>query len=99
LARHFLTRQGKRHPAAVVADFDNPQELELACKGADWAFLVTPAHADMRRWKANAITAATRAGVAHMVMATGLGASPKSRMAFPSWHSESRGLVKQSGMV
>jgi len=85
--------------AAVVADFDNPQELEQACRGADRAFLVTPAHPDMRRWKANAVAAATRAGVGHMVMATGLGASPKSRMAFPSWHSESQELLKQSGMA
>ena len=89
--------QAKGHEV-VVADFDNPQELEKACKGADRAFLVTPAHPDMRRWKANAITAATRAGVRHMVMSTGLGASPKSRMAFPKWHSESQEMLKHSGV-
>ena len=91
------TMEAQGHEA-VVADFDNPQELEQACKGADRAFLVTPAHIDMRRWKANAITAAKSAGVGHMVMCTGLGASPKARLTFGIWHSETQELLKASGM-
>lgn len=83
---------------AIVADFDDPEALALACEGATKAFLVTPAHLDMRRWKANVINAAADAGVKHMVMSTGLGASPKARLTFGIWHSESQELLKASGM-
>jgi len=83
---------------AVVADFEDPEALARACEGATKAFLVTPAHLDMRRWKANVITAAVTAGVKHMVMSTGLGASPKARLVFGIWHSESQELLKASGM-
>jgi len=83
---------------AVVADFDDPAALARACEGAEKAFLVTPAHRDIRQWKANVIRAAADAGVQHMVMATGLGASPKARLTFGIWHSDSQELLKESGM-
>jgi len=93
--RAALEAQG--HEVAV-ADFDDPASLERACEGADKAFLVTPAHPDMRQWKANVIAAAARAGVKHMVMCTGLGASPKARLTFGIWHSETQELLKESGL-
>ena len=83
---------------AVVADFEDPAALARACKGAQKAFLVTPAHQGMRRWKANVIRAAADAGVHHMAMSTGLGASPKARLTFGIWHSDSQELLKESGM-
>lgn len=83
---------------AVTASFDDPDALALACEGAEKAFLVTPAHLDMRRWKANVIGAAAKAGVKHVVMSTGLGASPKARLTFGIWHSESQEVLKASGM-
>ncbi len=83
---------------AVVAGFDDPDALAKACAGAQRAFLVTPADLDMRTWKANVITAAASAGIKHMVMSTGLGASPKARLTFGIWHSESQELLKASGM-
>ena len=42
---------------AVTADFTDPAALKLACEGAEKIYLVTPAHLDMRRWKANVIDA------------------------------------------
>ena len=84
--------------AAVVADFDDQDALARACEGATKVFLVTPAHLNMRRWKANVIAAAVKAGVKHMVMSTGLGASPKARLTFGIWHSESQEVLKASGM-
>ncbi len=83
---------------AVVAGFDDPDALAQACAGAQKAFLVTPAHIDMRQWKENVIAAASSAGVKHMVMATGLGASPKARLTFGIWHSDSQETLKASGM-
>lgn len=83
---------------AAVADFGDRDALERACQGAEKAYLVTPPHQDMRRWKANAIAAAKAAGVRHVVMSTGLGASPRARLTFGMWHSESQELLKDSGM-
>ncbi|PYC46842.1 NAD(P)-dependent oxidoreductase [Litorivita pollutaquae] len=83
---------------AVTASFTDLAALEQACAGAEKIYLVTPAHLDMRQWKANAIAAAKAAGVKHVVLATGLGASPKAGLTFGKWHSESQELLKESGL-
>ena len=83
---------------AIVADFTDPAALNRACLTAERIYLVTPAHRDMRRWKADAIEAAKAAGVRHVVLATGLGASPKARLTFGMWHSETQELLKESGL-
>ncbi len=83
---------------AVIANFTDPGALKRACEDAEKIYLVTPAHLDMRRWKANAIAAAKTAGVRHVVLATGLGASPKARLTFGKWHSETQELLKESGL-
>ena len=83
---------------AAAANFTDPAALEQACAGADKIYLVTPAHLDMRQWKANAIAAAKAAGVQHVVLATGLGASPKAGLTFGKWHSETQELLKESGL-
>ena len=83
---------------AVVADFTDPAALARACDGAEKIYLVTPAHLNMRQWKANVIEAAKAAGVRHIVLATGLGASPKAGLTFGKWHSETQELLKQSGL-
>ena len=83
---------------AVAADFTDPAALARACDGAEKIYLVTPAHLNMRQWKANVIEAAKAAGVRHIVVATGLGASPKAGLTFGKWHSETQELLKQSGL-
>jgi len=83
---------------AVTARFDDQAALEQACSGADRIYLVTPAHLDMRQWKANVIAAAKKTGVQHVVLATGLGASPKAGLTFGKWHSESQELLRESGL-
>jgi uncharacterized protein YbjT (DUF2867 family) len=83
---------------AVAADFTDPAALARACDRAEKIYLVTPAHLDMRQWKANVIKAAKAAGVRHVVVATGLGASPKAGLTFGKWHSETQELLKQSGL-
>lgn len=83
---------------ALAADFANPTALARACDGAEKIYLVTPAHRDMRQWKANVVAAAKAAGVRHIVVATGLGASPKAGLTFGKWHSETQELLKQSGL-
>jgi uncharacterized protein YbjT (DUF2867 family) len=83
---------------AVAADFTDPATLERACHGAEKTYLVTPAHLDMRQWKANVIEAAKVAGARHVVVATGLGASPKAGLTFGKWHSETQEQLKESGL-
>jgi len=83
---------------AVVASFTDPAALARACDGAEKIYLVTPAHLDMRQWKANVIEAAKAAGVRHVVLATGLGASPKARVTLGKLHSETQELLKESGL-
>ena len=83
---------------AVVASFEDQGSLARACAGAERVYLVTPAHTHMRQWKANAIAAAKAAGVRHVVLATGLGASPKAKLTFGKWHSETQELLKSSGL-
>ncbi|MGC8203108.1 SDR family oxidoreductase [Aliiroseovarius sp. PTFE2010] len=83
---------------AVTANFTDTAALEQACDGAEKIYLVTPAHLDMRQWKANAIEAAKAVGVRHVVMATGLGASPKAGLTFGKWHSENQEQLKESGL-
>ncbi len=83
---------------AVAADFTDPAALARACDEAEKIYLVTPAHLNMRQWKANVIEAAKAAGVRHIVVATGLGASPKAGLTFGKWHSETQELLKQSGL-
>lgn len=83
---------------AVTANFTDPAALARACDGTEKIYLVTPAHLDMRQWKANVIEAAKSAGVRHIVLATGLGASPKAGLTFGKWHSETQELLKQSGL-
>lgn len=83
---------------AVTADFTDPAALKRACESAEKIYLVTPAHLEMRRWKANVIDAAKAAGVRHVVLATGLGASPKAGLTFGKWHSETQELLKGSGL-
>ncbi|WP_282127487.1 SDR family oxidoreductase [Roseobacter litoralis] len=83
---------------AVTADFTDPATLQSACAGAESIYLVTPAHRDMRAWKSNAIKAAQTTGVRHVVMGTGLGASPEARLTLGQWHSENQEELKQTGM-
>lgn len=82
---------------AVLMDLDHIDTIKAACAGAEKMFLVTPAHSNMRQWRSNAITAAKGSGIDHVVMSTGLGASPKSRLTFGIWHSENQELLKHSG--
>ena len=83
---------------AALVDLGQPETILAACEGVKGMFLATPASARMPTWKANAIDAAASAGVSHVVMSTGLGASPKSKATFARWHSDSQERLKASGM-
>src|SRR5690606_25498633 len=83
---------------AGVASVTDPAALPRARNGAEEIYLVTPARLDMRQRKPTVIEAAKAAGVRHVVLATGLGASPKAGLTFGKWHSETQELLKQSGL-
>ena len=62
---------------AVVADFTDPAALARACDGAEKIYLVTPAHLNMRQWKANVIEAAKAAAYAISLWPRGLARRPR----------------------
>ncbi len=77
----------------VIGDFDKPQTLPAALQGVDGMFLVTfETQQDI-----NALEAARRAGVTHVVKLSTLEASnPVIRIG--QWHREREQLIEASGL-
>ncbi|MEY9964906.1 uncharacterized protein YbjT (DUF2867 family) [Streptacidiphilus sp. MAP12-16] len=85
LTRSSETADG---PDSVVGDIAKPATLDRAMSGVDKVFLLSsPAH-DERAWHQNAIDAAARAGVSHLVRSSILGADPASRARFIRHHGQ-----------
>lgn len=82
----------------VQGDIEKPETLGAAMRGVERMFLVTPLHLNQIQMKANAIKAAAAAGVKHVVMSTGVGASLESPVKLGRWHGESEKALKDSGM-
>jgi len=59
-------------------DFADPHSLVAAMRGAGRVFLLLPFGEPMTRWAGDAIAAARRAGVGHIVRLSGFGADPAS---------------------
>src|SRR5947209_1096990 len=94
-----LTRSSESAgPDSVSGDLAKPDTLEAAMSGVDKVFLLSsPAH-DERAWHRNAIDAAARAGVGHLVRSSILGADPASPARFIRHHGESDDHLRQSGV-
>jgi uncharacterized protein YbjT (DUF2867 family) len=85
-------------PDSVVGDLARPATLDAAMAGVDQVFLLSsPAH-DERAWHRNAIEAATRQGVKHLVRSSILGADPHSKCRFIRHHGESDDFLRASGV-
>lgn len=85
-------------PDSVVGDLARPASLDAAMKGVDRVFLLSsPAH-DERAWHRNAIEAATRQGVKHLVRSSILGADAHSKCRFIRHHGESDDFLRASGV-
>ncbi|RLA42331.1 MAG: SDR family NAD(P)-dependent oxidoreductase [Deltaproteobacteria bacterium] len=82
----------------VEGDLSIPDTISTAMVGVDKLFLVTPLHLDQVAMKSTAIQAAKKAGVKHIVMSTGIGASPNADVEVGRWHGQSQEEVKATGI-
>ncbi len=96
----ILTRatEASDEPDAVAGDLARPATLDSAMAGVRRVYLLSsPAH-DEHAWHKNAIDAAARAGVGHLVRSSILGADPKSAARFIRHHGLSDDYLRHSGV-
>ena len=72
----------------AVGDFEQPDTLDAAMAGCDHLFLLSPPSPHQPEQERNAIDAAKRVGVGHVVALSVLGSSPDASVAFGRWHGE-----------
>jgi uncharacterized protein YbjT (DUF2867 family) len=82
----------------VTGDLARPATLDQAMDGADKVFLLGPAHHDETAWYRNAIDAAARADVGHLVVSSILGADPASPASFVRHHGQADKHLQASGV-
>lgn len=83
---------------SFAADLLRPETLPAAMEGVDRMFLLAVGP-ELARMEANAIDAAARAGVKHVVKLSVLGASEDSAIPFARWHREGERRLEASGMA
>jgi NAD(P)H dehydrogenase (quinone) len=101
----LMTRSPERAPelpdARVVrADYAEPATLDAAFVGINAAFLVSgyARPGERARLHGNAIQAAARASVSHLVYLSFQGASPTSKFPMSRDHYQTEGILKGSGI-
>jgi uncharacterized protein YbjT (DUF2867 family) len=96
----ILTRPADepRGPDSIVGDLAEPATLDRAMAGAEKVFLLSSAAPDELVWHRNAIDAAARAGVGHLVRSSILGADPASPARFLSDHGQADEHLGASGV-
>lgn len=97
-----ITRNPERAPQLpgirwVKADLGEPSSLAPVVVDVDGMFLLTANGADLARLQTNAIEAARRAGVPHVVKLSALGASDHSRSPIGRAHHEAETALIASG--
>jgi len=83
---------------AALGDFEQPDTLDAAMAGCDHLFLLSPPNPHQPEQERNAIDAAKRAGVGHVVALSVLGSSPDASVAFGRWHGEIDRHLAESGL-
>jgi uncharacterized protein YbjT (DUF2867 family) len=96
----ILTRSAESpdDPDAVPGDLARSATLDAAMTGAGKVFLLCSAAHDELAWHRNAIDAAARAGVSHLVRSSILGAHPASAARFLRHHGQADEHLLASGM-
>jgi uncharacterized protein YbjT (DUF2867 family) len=80
----------------VVGDFDKPETLETALRGADRAFLLTPVAERFVQWQKDFVEAARRAAVRHLVKFSGMGASFDANSELLRLHHQTDVILRKS---
>jgi uncharacterized protein YbjT (DUF2867 family) len=83
----------------VKGDLDRPESLVPAMAGVDSMYLVSAAAHNLGL-EGNAIDAAKKAGVKHVVKLSVVGAdAPETHDQFAKWHAEAEARLRESGMA
>lgn len=82
----------------VLADLDRPERLEHDLAGTRRLFMLTPLHPRQDALQRRIVDAAGRAGVAHVVKLSALGADPDARVAIHRQHGRGDAHLIASGM-
>ncbi len=82
-----------------AVDLARRELLEEAFAGAERLFLLTANSDDMVRLQKNAVEAARKAGVRHVVKLSALGASDHSQSVIGLWHYNVERVLKESGLA
>jgi len=96
----LVTSEAKKYEAlaSVVANYRDVNTLIRAFEGADTLFLLTPDAPQVMQWVENAVNAAERAGVKHVVRSSGIGADAASPYAVMKQLGELERIVERSGI-
>jgi uncharacterized protein YbjT (DUF2867 family) len=89
-----------RHTGAEIfaGDLENPDDLVAPFQGIDKLFLSTPAHPNQLKRERNALEAAVRGGVKHIVKLSIMGADPESPHRLGRIHGSIEKIVEASGV-
>lgn len=83
---------------AAIGDLQDPGSLDKAMEGIDHLFLLSPSGPEQPSKESNAVDAAKRAGVEHIVKLSVIGASPTSDINLVRWHWQSEKYIEESGI-
>jgi uncharacterized protein YbjT (DUF2867 family) len=92
------TRLEELGAEVVDGDLDEPEKLEEVMAGCDHLFLLTPVSPTQAAREKAVVDAARRAGVAHVVAASVIGAHPSSQIGFGRAHAEVDDHLASSGL-
>ncbi len=102
LVRSPQRAQQLMHPYDVelsAGDLDDPASLNEAMRYVEQLFLLSPVDQRQVQLEANAIDAARRAGVKHIVKLSALNAAPDSPSALLRWHAQTERTLRESGIA
>ena len=83
---------------AVQGDFDRPETMAQALRGAEKAFLLTATNQRQADWEKAFIDAAKAAGVKALVYLSAAGVAPDSPMSLGRMHAQVEAYLKASGV-
>ncbi len=96
--------KGKTHfksgtVTAVDFDYEKPETLAAACKGADKVFLLTPFAENQVELGTRLVDAAKAAGVKHIVKLSAMGADQEPGIQLGRWHRAIEKHIEASGIA
>lgn len=82
----------------VVGDLDNVASLDAAMAGIEKVYLASSAFERQAEQQMNALEAAKRSGVKHIVKLAAMGTSPYSPVQLMVWHAQIEEAIQNSGI-